>query len=128
MRTVYTRIAAMAIALGAVVLLPISAQAQMQRGKAEGEVQQINKELKRVTLKHGPIEGIDMAGMNPAGMTMVFQVKDSSLLDKVKVGDKVRFTALRENGAYFVESFEPAAAQGGAGMMMEPLPDPHAGH
>ncbi|MDO9479010.1 MAG: copper-binding protein, partial [Hydrogenophaga sp.] len=41
-------------------------------------------------------------------MSMVFQVKDKALLDKVKTGDKVGFTADKVNGAYTVMSIEPA--------------------
>ena len=116
--------------VGAVDTNVASAQMQMpmqmqgQRGQAEGEVTRIAKETNRITLKHGPIQAMDMAAM-----TMVYQVKDPALLDKVKVGDKVRFTALRENGAMFLESVEPAgAAPAAGGMMMEALPDPHAEH
>jgi len=41
-------------------------------------------------------------------MTMVFQVKDAAVLDKVKQGDKVKFSAEKVNGAYTVTSLEPA--------------------
>jgi Cu/Ag efflux protein CusF len=42
-------------------------------------------------------------------MTMVFQVQDRALLDKVKAGDKVKFTAVQSSGgAYTVTSIEPA--------------------
>ena len=37
-------------------------------------------------------------------MSMVFQVRDKALLDKVKAGDKVSFTADKINGAYTVLS------------------------
>ena len=40
-------------------------------------------------------------------MSMVFQVSDKALLDKVKVGDKVNFTASQVNGDYTVMSIEP---------------------
>jgi Cu(I)/Ag(I) efflux system protein CusF len=41
-------------------------------------------------------------------MTMVFQVKDPSMLEKVKAGDKVRFTAEKLNGAITLTSIETA--------------------
>ena len=41
-----------------------------------------------LTLKHGPIQSLDM----PA-MTMVYRVKDPSMLDQLKAGDKVKFQA-----------------------------------
>ena len=44
------------------------------------------KKARNITLRHGEIRNVQM----PA-MTMVFGVKDSALLDKVKAGDKVKF-------------------------------------
>ena len=41
-------------------------------------------------------------------MTMVFGVKDKTLLDKVKTGDKVKFKAVRESGRYFVTDLQVA--------------------
>jgi Cu(I)/Ag(I) efflux system periplasmic protein CusF len=38
---------------------------------------------------------------------MVFQVKDPTLLEKVKAGDQVSFTADKVNGAYTVMTIEP---------------------
>ncbi len=69
----------------------------------EGEVRKIDKETKKITLKHGNIKNLDMPGM-----TMVFQVKDIALLDKVKAGDKVMFTAEKANGAIVITAIEAA--------------------
>lgn len=69
----------------------------------DGEVRKIDKDSQKVTLKHGEIKNLDMPPM-----TMVFQVSDPALLGKIKVGDKVRFTATQVNGAYTVMSLEPA--------------------
>jgi Cu/Ag efflux protein CusF len=52
----------------------------------DGEVRKIDKDTKKITLKHAEIKSLDM----PA-MTMVFQVKNPALLDTVKPGDKVKF-------------------------------------
>ena len=41
-------------------------------------------------------------------MTMVFQVQDPAVLDKLKQGDKVRFVADKLNGAMTVTRIEPA--------------------
>ncbi len=71
---------------------------------ADAEVRKVDKDAKKITLKHGPIKNLDM----PA-MTMVFQVKDAALLDKVAAGDKVRFTAEQQQGAYVVTGVEKAA-------------------
>jgi Cu/Ag efflux protein CusF len=61
------------------------------------KVRRVDKDSKKVTLKHGPIKNLDMPGM-----TMVFQVRDPALLDKIAAGDKIRFTAEQQQGAYVV--------------------------
>ena len=68
-----------------------------------GEVRKVDMETKKITLKHGEIKNLDMPGM-----TMVFQVKDPAMLDKVKAGDKVRFRAEKSNGAIVVIELQPA--------------------
>jgi Cu(I)/Ag(I) efflux system periplasmic protein CusF len=80
---------------------PASAQTSSQL--AEGEVRKVDKEAKKITLRHGPIQNLDM----PA-MSMVFQVKDPAMLDQVKAGDKVRFQAEKTAGQYTVTHIEPA--------------------
>lgn len=60
---------------------------------SEGEVRKIDKDAGKITLRHGPIANLDM----PA-MTMVFRAQDPTLLDRVKVGDKVRFSAEKVGG------------------------------
>ena len=68
---------------------------------SEGEVRTVNKSAQKITLKHGEIKNLDMGAM-----TMLFQVKDPAFLDKVKAGDKVRFTADQVKGAFVVMSIE----------------------
>ncbi|WP_374685090.1 copper-binding protein [Rhizobacter sp. J219] len=68
---------------------------------ADGEVRKVDTETKKLTLKHGEIKNLDMPGM-----TMVFQVKDPAMLQQVKPGDKVRFTAEKINGAFTVTTLE----------------------
>ena len=70
---------------------------------AEGEVRKIDKDAGKLTLKHGAIKHLDMPGM-----TMVFQVSDKALLDKVKVGEKVRFQVTSEQGRYVVTDIQAA--------------------
>lgn len=70
---------------------------------ADGEIRRIDMASKKITIKHGVIKSLDMPGM-----TMVFQVKDPALLDKIKTGDKVRFRAEKANGAMVVTEMEPA--------------------
>lgn len=69
---------------------------------ADGEVRKVDKDTKKITLKHGEIKSLDMPGM-----TMVFQVKDPAMLDKVKAGDKVRFKAEKSGGAIVVTDIQP---------------------
>ena len=70
---------------------------------ADGEVRKVDKDAGKLTLKHGEIRNLDMPGM-----TMVFQVRDPALLDKVKVGDKVKFRAEKAAGVYVVTAIEVA--------------------
>ncbi len=71
---------------------------------AEAEVRKVDKDAKKVTLKHGPIKNLDMPPM-----TMVFQIKDTALLDKLAAGDKIMFTAEQQQGAYVVTAVEKVA-------------------
>lgn len=68
---------------------------------ADGEVRKIDKAQGKVTLKHGPIANLEMPPM-----TMVFKVADPKMLDSLKDGDKVRFSADRLNGAITVTAIE----------------------
>ncbi|MBY0468651.1 MAG: copper-binding protein [Burkholderiaceae bacterium] len=68
-----------------------------------GEVRKVDKENKKITLKHADIKNLDMPGM-----TMVFQVKDPAMLDMVKPGDKVMFTAEKANGTLMITAIQPA--------------------
>ena len=70
---------------------------------SDGEVRKVDKENKKITLKHGVIKNLDMPGM-----TMVFGVKDVALLDKFKAGDKVKFKAEQMGTAIVVTDIQPA--------------------
>ena len=80
-----------------------AAKAPVPKEFTEGEVRNIDKAGKKVTLKHGEIKNL---GMPP--MAMVFEVKDARLLDKFKAGDKVRFKAVHDGGKYVVVDLQPA--------------------
>jgi len=67
----------------------------------EGEIRKVDKDAKKITIKHGEIKNLDMPPM-----TMVFQVKDPSALDRLKAGDKVKFQAEKIGGTYTVTSIE----------------------
>ena len=67
-----------------------------------GEVRKVDKDAGKLTIKHDDIRNLDM----PA-MTMVFQVKDKSTLDKLQAGDKIKFKALSENGKLVATEIQP---------------------
>lgn len=79
---------------------PVGAQSSVTP-MVDGEVRKIDKDQGKITLKHAPITNLEMPGM-----TMVFRVKDPVMLDKVKEGDKVRFTADKVGGNITVISIE----------------------
>ena len=70
---------------------------------ATAEVRRIDKAAGKVALKHGEIKNLDMPPMG-----MVFQVKAPVQLDALQVGQKVRFQAVQENGAYWVVQIQAA--------------------
>ena len=70
---------------------------------SDGEVRKVDREQGKLTLRHGPIANLDMPGM-----TMVFRVADPKLLDGIKEGDKVKFSADRVNGAITVTAIQAA--------------------
>lgn len=100
-----------AIALAA-ALLAAPAYAQQSQGGhdahhpaalSDGEVRKVDKDAKKITIKHGPLANLDMPPM-----TMVFQVKDPAMLDQVKAGDKIKFEAEKVGGAFRVTKIQPA--------------------
>jgi len=82
---------------------PATQAAQAMTEMVAGEVRKVDKDTRKITLRHGEIKQLDM----PA-MTMVFQVKDPAMLEKVKAGDKVMFKAEGKGGALTVTEIEPA--------------------
>ena len=89
--------------LAAALALPALAQ-QAKAEMTDGEIRKVDKDAKKLTIKHAEIKALEMPPM-----TMVFQVKDPALLDKLKSGDKVRF-AVEKNaaGAFVVTDVQPA--------------------
>ncbi len=68
---------------------------------ATGDVVNVNRAGKQITLKHGEIRSVSMPPM-----TMPYQVKDVSLLNKVQTGDKVRFTAEKTGAGILVTDIQ----------------------
>jgi Cu(I)/Ag(I) efflux system protein CusF len=75
--------------------------AQTMSDMANGEVRKVDKDAKKITLRHGELKQLDMPPM-----TMAFQVKDPALLDKVKAGDKVKFRAQNTGGTLVITEIE----------------------
>jgi Cu(I)/Ag(I) efflux system protein CusF len=99
-----------AMLLSAALAVPVTAYAQAAGGHvahhadgavSAGEVRKVDKDAKKITIKHGPLKNLDMPPM-----TMVFRVKDPAMLEQVKAGDKVKFTAEKEGGQYTVTRIE----------------------
>ena len=94
------------LAISAFALIPMSTgfaqqsavtSATASNDMTDGEIRKIDKDSKKVTIKHGDIKHLDM----PA-MTMVFQVKDAAMLDMIQVGDKVSFKVIKTDSGYIV--------------------------
>lgn len=69
---------------------------------ADGEVLRINRDTRKLRIRHGEIPSLDMPPM-----TMEFEVADPAMLDAVKAGDRIRFAAEERRGQYFVTRIEP---------------------
>jgi Cu/Ag efflux protein CusF len=81
-----------------------SAPTAMDDGFADGEIRRVDRENLKITIRHGEIRHLDMPPM-----TMVFQVRDPDLLDRVRPGDRIRFRAEEEAGRFFVTEIFPAS-------------------
>lgn len=92
---------AIALMLGIAVCGAAVAADLTAAATAEGEVRRLDKEAGKVTVRHGPIQAWDMPGM-----TMVFRVKDPAMLDRLKVGDRIRMTVTNPGGGMVIESFD----------------------
>ncbi len=60
----------------------------------KGTITKIDTEQGKIGLNHEKIPNLDMEPMS-----MIFKIGDADALKKFKVGDKVKFTAERVNGA-----------------------------
>jgi len=87
----------------AMIALCVPASAQQASDVVEGEVRRIDKAAGKMTLRHDAMPNLDM----PA-MTMVFRVADPAMLERVKEGEKVRFTAEKIGGQFTVTKIDKA--------------------
>ncbi len=68
-----------------------------------GEVTRLDPENSRVSIRHEPIPNLNMNGMN-----MVFRLAQPSLIEGLKVGDRIVFEAERKDGAITLTKVEKA--------------------
>lgn len=102
-RTLQTCIAGALLAIAMSASVTAHAAETTTPAMADGEIRRIDLDAKKITIRHGPIPSLNMPPM-----TMVFQVSDPALLDTVKTGDKIRFEATQDRGAFVVNRIEPA--------------------
>ena len=73
---------------------------------SSGEVRKVDREARKVTIRHGPIDNLKMPPM-----TMVFRVKDAALLDGIEPGERIRFRAEEADGGYLVTRLQRTKAK-----------------
>ncbi len=78
------------------MMQPAASGAQGEH-QTEGVVRKIDAASGKITLRHGPIPALGMGAM-----TMNYRVRDKALLDGLKAGDTVEFSAQQIDGAYTV--------------------------
>lgn len=89
--------------MAAVLVAGLSVTAAYGQAKlAEGEVTKVDAKQGKMTVRHGPIPSLDMT----ESMTMVFRVKDKSMLEMVTPGDRIEFDVERLNGALTITVLE----------------------
>jgi Cu(I)/Ag(I) efflux system protein CusF len=68
----------------------------------EGRVLDVDKPAREITIRHGYLPELSMEPM-----AMIFIVDDVAILDRVKVGDRVRFKAGLVGGRFAVIAIHP---------------------
>lgn len=69
--------------------------------QADGTVRKVDTTTGKLTIAHGPLEGLGMPSM-----TMAFRVAERAMLEMVKVGDKIRFVPAQVGGELVVIGLE----------------------
>lgn len=85
------RLAALALTSVALMVPAVAQQAQ-----SSGEVRRVDSEQGKIVIKHGAIPDLEL----PA-MSLAYHAQPDLLKD-IKPGDKVKFTAQRENDRYVI--------------------------
>ena len=99
----WPHLAVLAIALAVATPLVVASSHERGGQLTNGEVRKVERDARKITIRHAPIVNLDM----PA-MTMVFRVKDPAMLDQVKPGDRIRFSADKVGGYFTVTHLESA--------------------
>lgn len=99
----FSSVLSIALLTAASAFAQTAAPARAMTDMVDGEVRKVDKDARKITLRHSEIKNLNMPGM-----TMVFQVKDPAMLDKVKTGDKVKFKAENAGGTLTVTEIETA--------------------
>jgi len=75
--------------------------ASQKTGKGTGLIQQIDRDKGVITIKHGPLQGINMPGM-----TMSFLVKDKAMLANLQPLQKVDFELTYDGRQYLITNIK----------------------
>jgi len=73
--------------------------ATQKTGKGTGLIQQIDRDKGVITIKHGPLQGLNMPPM-----TMSFLVKDKAMLSSLQPLQKVDFELTYDGRQYLITS------------------------
>ncbi|GAA4015971.1 copper-binding protein [Actimicrobium antarcticum] len=106
MKSMTTLVAAVAIALSSLAVVPVAIAADTETvapatSISTGEIRKVDKDAGKITIRHGELKNLGM----PA-MTMVFRASDPALLERLKTGDKVNFVADKVNGQFVAKQVE----------------------
>ena len=78
-----------------------ASHAAQTNSMTKGEIRRIDSGTRKLTIRHEAIPDLDMAAM-----TMAFRVADTVSVDKLKVGDKIRFSLGKVEGKWVVVAME----------------------
>jgi Cu/Ag efflux protein CusF len=91
------------LSIAATLALTLSHPSLSQDVLADGQVVKIDEGAGKITVTHGPIQGL---GINESGRTDEFSVKDGLVFNALKEGDKIRFAVERVNGEPTITKLE----------------------
>lgn len=85
-----------------IALFLVAAAWATEEHPAEGTINTVKHNKKKINISHGPIEGLGMGAM-----TMDFAVYDPAMLEDVKAGNTVKFMVTQEeNGMLTIMDIE----------------------